>query len=599
MTSRSVVRHVDDIRYYSLRYLSVDRLHSHSSLWHTQEREDDNSESFQNTGTHLEEELQHTLSLSLSLRSSFSSSMAISNIPSNMTAPPQSPGGNQSLAGSLGSPPRRSNATSSSSSSSAFKPLPPLLTGRTEAGICTAILHGRSPVLVVAGGRTTTTTTSRQNNNNGHETTMMISRRVELLEWSIQRRWWRLPDLTTPRYGFAMVGIGAQLCCIGGLGNPASTAPYASMETLTLGQDDAQWQVVTTTTATARDQQSSLQTPRMYPAAVTYSDGGSSKILVVGGRDASLQELDTCEVYSLETQRWNHHHSHDEQPIMPMDSPRFACGLVYVPSIHVVVAVGGYNGSHWTTSCESYDIVENCWKNDIPPMLRPVQFVSATLLSSGSQGQDYIVVRGVPVDGDDADEDHHEGAGGNVAVLQCYNILMEEWMMLPPTSSLVGAAMTSMDQTRIVTVGGGGAAAAASKDCRFWMPNLTKLFREDNHLDASLKLDEVTMSGSVAASAMDESTVHPWLYGPSGSASVAASVARSVAASTTTTTTNRRKVEDEPLLDNFGVQVRFTGYIHGESGRPQGKGRMTWTVTGDRYEGRFEQGGKSFIVKHP
>jgi hypothetical protein len=161
--------------------------------------------------------------------------------------------------------------------------------------------------------------------------------------------------------------------------------------------------------------------------------------------------------------------------------------------------------------------------------------------------------------------------------------LTEQWIIMPPSSYIVGAAMTSIDQSRIVTVGG-GRPEEASGACRFWVPNLPRLFGDEDHINTSVMVEDQ----SVAPSVQDESTVHPWLYAPSGNASVA----RSVASAGASSLTNRRKVENKSLLDSFGVPVQFTGFLHAETEKPHGKGQMTWILNGDRYEGRFEQGGK-------
>ena len=54
----------------------------------------------------------------------------------------------------------------------------------------------------------------------------------------------------------------------------------------------------------------------------------------------------------------------------------------------------------------------------------------------------------------------------------------------------------------------------------------------------------------------------------------------------------RRLVEAESMMDNYGVPVVYTGQVSERSGKPDGKGRMTWTTTGDIYEGSFRHGAR-------
>jgi hypothetical protein len=54
----------------------------------------------------------------------------------------------------------------------------------------------------------------------------------------------------------------------------------------------------------------------------------------------------------------------------------------------------------------------------------------------------------------------------------------------------------------------------------------------------------------------------------------------------------RRLVEVESILDNYSVPVVYTGQVSERSGRPDGRGRMTWTTTGDIYEGSFRNGSR-------
>lgn len=416
---------------------------------------------------------------------------------------------------------------------------------------------------------------------------------------------------------------GPKLYCLGGLlaDDDEATSQVtvsSTMETLEIGTD-SEWRVMP----------SSMTVPRMHPGAVAFSEGLQHFILVAGGRDSSSahrHELDSCELYSVENDVW--------KPCQPMRIPRFACGLVYVPSIHSVIVVGGFDGqknrNEWTRTCEMYDIETNEWI-DLPPMRKSIQFVSATLLSGSSQGEDFVMVCGRPCSVEDADGVDYEDDDGTAysvssSILQCYNVLTEEWIVIPVANGLnSGAAMTSIDQNRIIIVGGsapptGASEATASGACRFWVPNFRKLWGngEDYAAAALPPPPPPTATSTTAGSSVDvtagdqsetaasflyddESTVHPWLYhhqsplDPSGNSSVAARSLFSATTDSSAASANdkrRRKVENKSLLDNSGVQVQFTGFLSTETGKPHGKGQMTWPLTGDKYEGRFEDGGK-------
>ena len=55
---------------------------------------------------------------------------------------------------------------------------------------------------------------------------------------------------------------------------------------------------------------------------------------------------------------------------------------------------------------------------------------------------------------------------------------------------------------------------------------------------------------------------------------------------------SRRVVESESFFDNYGAQVVYTGQVSQRTGKPLGKGRMTWTKTGDIYVGNFSRGAR-------
>ena len=69
----------------------------------------------------------------------------------------------------------------------------------------------------------------------------------------------------------------------------------------------------------------------------------------------------------------------------------------------------------------------------------------------------------------------------------------------------------------------------------------------------------------------------------------------SVAASSVTSGQSdysRRVVESESIFDNYGAPVVYTGQVCARTGKPHGKGRMTWTKTGDIYVGNFVKGAR-------
>lgn len=464
-------------------------------------------------------------------------------------------------ASSIVSGPKSSRAANNSTTTSSYwKPLPFLSTPRQDAACTLVDLSSTTQAVVVAGGRNSQAPSLDK---------------VELLEWNVLRRWWPLPSTQTARCGCALVAFGRRLYVLGGINAGESTRPQATMETFEIMGPVNEWTTVA----------EPMATPRMYPGAVAYGEGEQQVILVVGGRDHTWRELDSCELYTVETGKW--------EGVLSMTTPRFGCGLVYLKSSQSVLAVGGYTGTEWTTSCELYHPGEDKWMES-PSMPRVVQFCSATVMR-GPANEEYVVVRGRPVSKETTDV-------SVVGLLQCYNITTKEWIVLPPILETVGAAVTTVDQSRLLAFGGGsGEDLEATSMCRFWLANLPKLFAGGDGDAASVGNSSAvprpptnmlsprrkqSADSTEQGDGDEESTVHPFLHAPpSSSASVAS-------ASTNFTATSRRKVENETIMDNAGVQVHFTGFLASESGRPHGKGRMTWPLSGDRYEGRFEHGAR-------
>lgn len=515
--------------------------------------------------------------------------------------------------------------------SSNWKRLPALWTARQDAASTTFVVAPKesgnsSSAVIVVGGR----------NNQASAVAD-----VELLEWNLQRRWWPLPSLSTPRCGCAVVSLPtlvqtegeensnspsvakkrSQLYVIGGVNEKSQ--PLATMETyIHRGGASLGWNEMPT----------SMGKSRMYPSAVSFVDPESSgeneggRILVVGGRDERWQELDSCEMFSTRTGEW--------KDVPPMRKPRFGSAAVYLQKSHSILVFGGYTGpdEEWTTSCEEYKISENRWES-IPPFKKVVQFCQATVMAQDNE--DYIVLRGHTV--------------RNRAVLQCLHVPSGEWIILPANSKTIGANIASLDRSRIVVMGGAKEDRRKSssgnegeredavqeedtgedhelqttRECWSWMAELQTLF---GVLAAAMALAATAKSGlaspkprkpktaSTGSNSMesehtmdDETTVHPFLYPPpmiaaqmSSNASVYSTKSTKSAKSTKSSQTKssrarssgRRKVKNHRTLDNFGEHVSFTGYVISETERPQGKGRMTWILTGDNYEGSFEQGAR-------
>jgi hypothetical protein len=444
-----------------------------------------------------------------------------------------------------------SGAKSRTATSSYWKPLPFLSTPRQDAACTSVDLSSTTQAVVIVGGRNTQAPALGQ---------------VELLEWNVQRRWWPLPSTQMARCGCALVAFGRRLYVVGGING--DSRPQSSMETFELAGPVNEWTTVS----------EPMATPRMYLGAVAFGEGQQQVILVAGGRDHTWRELDSCELYTVETGKW--------EDVLSMKTPRFGCGLVYLQSVHAVLAVGGYNGSEWTTSCELYHPDEDKWVDSLS-MPRAVQFCSATVLT-GPDNEEYVVVRGQPVAKETRDV-------STVGLLQCYNVSTKEWIILPAMSETIGAAVTTIDQSRLLVLGGGiGEDSESTSTCRFWMTNIAKLFAGE--ADAASVGNSSNPQPPMHHGQQqfedtereddDESTVHPFLHaGRSSTASV-------ISEATNRTTTSRRKVENETMMDTVGVEVKFTGYLASETGRPHGKGRMTWPLTGDRYEGRFEHGAR-------
>lgn len=473
-------------------------------------------------------------------------------------------------------------STQSRSTTKYWKPLPFLTTPRQDASSVTFDLAKNSPAVVVVGGRNLRYSALKS---------------VEMLEWNVQRRWWVLPDLQVARCGCATVVvthksvdrgstvIQNQLYVVGGINQESQ--PQATMEVYTIGggvKSDAEWTLL----------ESKMSSPRMYPAAVSFLSSGTNEanILVLGGRDAEWQELDTCELFSVQTGLWENR--------LPMSTKRFGCGAVYLKSKHQVWAIGGYTGSEWTSTCEMYDINKDIW-TEVPPMKRAMQFVTATLVGDS---EEYIVVRGQVTE---------ENSAIPTAMLQSYNITTQEWIILPAKSDTTGSAIASVEANRILSIGGAmGEDHEPTTICQFWMADFERLFgvlaaalvmaatsnasdrppttninTGSSHLPASTVTTPEMQDETEYAEEDEETTVHPFLYPPPAVISSAGSVTSALSGGG-----QRRKVENHAIMDNFGVPVTYTGYLSSDSGRPHGKGRLTYNLTGDQYEGKFEMGAR-------
>jgi hypothetical protein len=283
--------------------------------------------------------------------------------------------------------------------------------------------------------------------------------------------------------------------------------------------------------------------------------------------------LDTCELYNAESETW--------EEILPMATKRFGCGVTYIEKSNKVLVVGGYTGGEWTTTCELYNVATNSW-SFVAVMPTAVQFCMATTL-----GDDYVFVRGQTAD--------------NTAVLQSYCVSENRWMILPTSSQeTVGASFVSIAQRLLVLGGASGDDMEATTSCQSWKVDLYQLWDKMQQQEGTSTINSSTQAEEVeeleeTERTDDEDSHHP-LYAFSSNQSTSST--HSPASRTSSKSgisknkKNRRKAQNLQILDNYGAQVVYTGYISSDTGRPSGKGKMTWQLTGDLYEGRFEHGAR-------
>jgi hypothetical protein len=318
-----------------------------------------------------------------------------------------------------------------------------------------------------------------------------------------------------------------------------------------------------------------MGTPRWYASAVALPK--QEQLLVVGGRDDAWHELNTCELFHAKTQTW--------EEILPMSTKRFGCAVVYLEQTEQVMALGGYNGQEWSTSCEVYSVETDSWTALAAPMPQAVQFCVGTVVLG-----DVVVLRGQTAD--------------HAAVLQCYSISKQTWMVMPNNDTTLGSTLVSVAQRFLLVLGGAnGEELEATNTCYAIKVNLYQLFgsgdaQEAQPADSLLMEDSLREEDDPIISASYSASGHPYAsFTGSASSLLQGQYLQSPISpqnsQASSAKRNRRKLENAPLLDNDGVQVVYTGYVTADGGRPHGsKGKMMWTFTGDVYEGSFEQGGR-------
>ena len=473
--------------------------------------------------------------------------------------------------------------------------------------------------IVLVGGRGGGRDTSEK--EGGNDSSSQALRIVELLEWNLKRYWWRLPDLRQGRCGCAVATLGQTMYVMGGLN--AQSQPLQTVEEYTIGASD-KFQYC-----------SPMATARWYCAATAVPE--LHQILVVGGRNESWQELDSCELYSIHSGRW-------EASMSKMNNPRFGCGICLLEQYGTVMVFGGYDGSQWLKTCETYRAETDIWETKctlsspqnydgassddqnnlmIEPMPIRIEFCIA------SAWGDYVFVRGTVSVYDD-DDDYDADDKQRKAITQIYSIKQNKWAVAPSSNmgedddgeqEPINASMVALAQRCVVMGGTVVTKAQPDEDQRRRQdaPDETSSSEDEESDDegddhevnvtttcTSIKVD---LERLLASSASDlptapfldeEDSRHP-LYEriiPSNLSIKSASSISRAGGGPGAHPRQLQKVQNENLLDNYGAQVLYTGNVlvtdnsYTSMKMPSGEGKMRWIKTGDIYEGSFEYGAR-------
>lgn len=434
---------------------------------------------------------------------------------------------------------------------------------------------------------------------------------VELLEWQLMK-WWKLPTLQVPRFGCATAAIQDSIFVIGGSSLNAAQV-LNSAEQWILG--DASWEQLP----------APMNTERWFCAAVGMQR--QAKIIVVGGRDATWQILNTVEAYDLVRQSWTH--------LAPMSIPRLGCAVVSIGTSRIMV-IGGYDGRKYLDSCQAYDMEEDEWI-DMPPMPIAVAFCSATSVSRDTR---YVFVVGrtrndghdedAEVDEHDDNDDDAEFSHAN-KIVQCYCVKSRKWKIITASEMLEPGPLLSIGED-LVCIGSLGSSKSTETDspiiCKRsrWIDlDFQRLWddRSEGSEDASAwRHRSHFSSGDIGHFSSNSSFRH---VASASASSLQAAISIHADAEVIPTaelvsehhvsyedfSSHRQQHQQQPSIgsppmmldgravkqvsnlfiqDTHGKAAYYTGGICVRSGKPHGKGCMQWEVSGEIYDGGWFEG---------
>jgi hypothetical protein len=191
-----------------------------------------------------------------------------------------------------------------------------------------------------------------------------------------------------------------------------------------------------------------------------------------------------------------------------MSSPRFGCGAAQIAPSKLVIVVGGYNGTCWSTSAEIYDYETDTWSG-VEPMPEPVEFCVFTTF-----GHNLVLVIG------------NSSSNSNAAdadAIYCYSISQNKWKTIKSyiRYSLAGSTMASIDG-KLVTIGGGSSEYGSTRVrlCTNLKRALHVNEQEDGTLSTTSPRSSVSFSHhddsphDAAAAAGEDTDDVPWWASP-------------------------------------------------------------------------------------
>jgi hypothetical protein len=434
------------------------------------------------------------------------------------------------------------------------------------------------------------------------------------------QQWEVVASMSSPRWYGALVGL-----------------PRHNLVLVVGGRNDA-WKELATVEAYNIEKNTwlplqSMSTPRFGCAAVALSH---SKILVLGGYNGK-EWTTTGEVYDFETDKWT---STDVTP-MP-HAVRFCVAATVVQSGKFVFVSGQIHiDASDKTLMQCYNVDENKWA-----VLNCSKDLSGSALAS--IGQHLFALGGfntpsaAPASADNGADDqnniisqltrswklsdidfsrlwtdgsktvprvrdpqHHDDNhtqaqyGHRNQFQQTGGYVVTSLVAVPvddpsPPASVISSGLQSHPNNVRGSFGFISSAASASQqdmDARSAAESSHQHFARQP--DAPFGAPPVYGSSQYSLSAQSVSTPIP--QGPVGAlaaTSASSMFNSSMSVASSHSETPRRMVEAESMTDNYGAPVVYTGQVAERSGKPDGKGRMTWTSTGDIYVGSFRNGSR-------